>query len=446
MRLFFSLGIGVLCFSLAVAQPSYTVEQLCDLARHNNYAVTAAHHNIEEAQLQRKEAFTNYFPNVSATGMWFNANKGMAETTINPQEFIPQELGMALAQSLPPESLAALASPIEVSMMKNGTIASVTAVQPVFAGGRIINGNRLARLGEDVSLLQLEMKEKEVEMTIEQYFWQLASLQEKLKTIKVAQTYLDTIFRDADLAVKVGVAMRNDVLQVQLRQNDLESQKMKLNNAIRVVKMLISQYCGLNDTTFVIAYDTQVIPPASLRQNHELALAGTPEYRLMCKQVEAAKLQERITWGENLPSVAVGAGYNFHNLLDRNHSFAMVFATVSIPISGWWSGSHATNRSKIEITKAQEQLDNNSQLLIINMESAWNGVEEAYNQLQLAQLSIEQASENLRLNKDYYNAGISKMSDLLEAQLLYQQACDRRTDAFIDYQNKALEYRHATGD
>jgi outer membrane protein TolC len=73
-------------------------------------------------------------------------------------------------------------------------------------------------------------------------------------------------------------------------------------------------------------------------------------------------------------------------------------------------------------------------------------VEEAYNQLQLAQLSIEQASENLRLNKDYYNAGISKMSDLLEAQLLYQQACDRRTDAFIDYQCKMLEYRHATGD
>ena len=124
----------------------------------------------------------------------------------------------------------------------------------------------------------------------------------------------------------------------------------------------------------------------------------------------------------------------------------MVFATVSIPISGWWSGSHATKRSKIETLKAQEQLTENTQLLIIGMENAWNGVEEAYNQLQLSQLSIEQASENLRLNKDYYNAGISKMSDLLEAQLLYQQACDQRTDAFIDYQTKMLEYRHATGD
>jgi hypothetical protein len=37
------------------------------------------------------------------------------------------------------------------------------------------------------------------------------------------------------------------------------------------------------------------------------------------------------------------------------------------------------------------------------------------------------------------------MSDLLEAQLLYQQSLDRRTDAFANYQNKLLEYRQVTG-
>jgi hypothetical protein len=37
------------------------------------------------------------------------------------------------------------------------------------------------------------------------------------------------------------------------------------------------------------------------------------------------------------------------------------------------------------------------------------------------------------------------MSDLLEAQLLYQQSCDKRTDAFADYQIKLLEYHQAIG-
>jgi len=37
------------------------------------------------------------------------------------------------------------------------------------------------------------------------------------------------------------------------------------------------------------------------------------------------------------------------------------------------------------------------------------------------------------------------MSNLLEAQLLYQQSCDKHTDACIDYETARLKYRHAIG-
>ena len=166
---------------------------------------------------------------------------------------------------------------------------------------------------------------------------------------------------------------------------------------------------------------------------------------MLGKQVEATNLQKKLALGQNLPTVAVGAGYNYHNLLDNNHTFGMVFATVSVPISDWWGGSHTIKRRKIEHQQAQEQLADNAELLKIRMQNAWNGVQEAYQQLQLAQRSIEQAEENLRLNRDYYRAGTSKMSDLLEAQLLYQQSLDKHTDAVSDYHKKLLEYKQATG-
>lgn len=433
-----------LCCSFLPAQ-TYSLEQLKDSALHNNFAIRSAQYDIEAASQQRKEAFTKYFPNISGTGLWFNANKAMAQTSLNPAEMIPPELGASLAQMFPPEALAALANPVSISMMKNGVIAGVQAVQPVFAGGQIVNGNKLAKVGEDVSRLQMRLSENEVEKTAEQYFWQLASLQEKMKTVEAVETLLNDICKDVDVAVRAGVAMRNDLLQVQLRQNDIASQKLKLRNGLALVRMLLSQYCGLRDTSFVISYQTDAVPPISSKQDHQQALLGTTEYQLLGKQVEAANLQHKIAIGQNLPSVAVGAGLNYHNLLDKNHTFAMVFATVSVPISDWWGGSHAIKRRKVEHQQAQEQLQDNAELLKIKMQSAWNSVEESYQQLLLAQLSIEQAEENLRLNRDYYNAGMTKMSDLLEAQMLYQQSCDKRTDAFADYQNKLLEYRQATG-
>ncbi len=444
MKKIFAFVLCSLCCGFVSAQ-TYTLEQLKDSALHNNFAIRSAQYDIDAACQQRKEAFTKFFPNVSGTGLWFNANKSMAQTTITPSEMISPELGATLAQMFPPEALAALASPVSISMMKNGVIAGVQAVQPVFAGGQIVNGNKLAKVGEDVSRLQMRLSENEVEKTAEQYFWQLVSLQEKMKTVEAAEMLLNDICKDVDVAVRAGVAMRNDLLQVQLRQNDIASQKLKIRNGLSLVRMLLTQYCGLRDTSFAISYQTEAVPLMRLKQDHQQALLRTAEYQLLGKQVEAADLQKKIAIGQNLPSVAVGAGFNYHNLLEKNQAFGMLFATVSVPISDWWGGSHAVKRKKLEHQEAQEQLSDNAELLKIKMQSAWNSVEESYQQLLLAQRSIEQAEENVRLNRDYYDAGISKMSDLLEAQLLYQQACDKRTDAFADYQNKLLEYRQATG-
>ena len=371
------LSMIVLGCAVSVSAQTYTLEQIKDSALHNNMAIRSARYNIEAAQQQRKEAFTKFFPNISGTGLWFNANKGMAKMDLNPAENITPELGAFLAQSFPTEALAALANPVSISMMKNGTIAGVQAVQPVFAGGQIINGNKLAKVGEDVSRLQLQLSENEVEKTAEQYFWQLASLQEKMKTINAADALLADIYKDVDVAVRAGVALRNDLLRVQLRQNEIASQRLKLQNGLSLVRLLLSQYCGLRDTSFVITYQTDLVQQISSLQGTE-TLVNLPEYQLLGKQVEATALQQKMAVGQNLPSIAIGAGYNYHNLLDNDHTFGMLFATMSIPISDWWGGSHAIKRKKIEHQNAQEQLADNAQLLQIRMQNAWNNVEERH--------------------------------------------------------------------
>ena len=437
---------------------SLSLRQLTDSALQNNFATRSAHHNIEAAHEQRREAFTKYFPNVSATAATFNANRGMAKMTLDPQTMISPELGAALAQSFPPEAMAALAAPMNMTMMKSGVIASVTAMQPVFAGGQIVNGNRLARVGEEVSELQLQLAEQEVERTVSQYYWQLVSLYEKLATIDAVEALLADLHKDVDVAVRAGVAMRNDLLQVELRQNEVESQKVKLRNAIDIVKMTLGQYAGIEPSRLSpkgegSRYSFEIDEPDLSQQDiPELPPLGRegvgllPEYSLLQKQVEAAKLQKKMAVGKNLPSVAVGAGYNYHNLLDNDRTFAMVFATLSVPISDWWGGSHAVKHKKIELQKAQEQLEDNAQLLGIRLQKTWNDADEARQLVEIASRGIKQAEENLRLNRDYYRAGTSTMSNLLEAQLLYQQACDRHTEAYADLQHKLLLYRQAGGE
>jgi len=81
----------------------------------------------------------------------------------------------------------------------------------------------------------------------------------------------------------------------------------------------------------------------------------------------------------------------------------------------------------------------------VKMRKAWNDMNDAYKQVGIAQESIVQSEENLRLNTDYYQAGTATISDLLDAQTLYQQSRDKYVESFTNYEVKKREYLQATG-
>lgn len=340
--------LAVLSPAAVQAQTGLTPEMCRSMAVSHNAKMVNAKNAVAEAEQTKKEAFTNYFPIVSATGMGFNADKGMAKMQLQPD--------------------------MAMEMCKNGLMGGVTAVQPLFAGGQIVNGNKLAGLGVDVSKLQLEKSENDVELTAEQYFWQLVALNEKLNTLHVADTMLTRIYRDVSNSVNAGVALKNDLLQVQLEKNDNMSNRVSLEGNIAVARMLLAQYLGLEDSSFVLVSDIRVgeMPesPASLKSDHRSALQLTPEYRLLEKNVEATRLKQKLDVGKNMPTVSVGAGYMYHDLLDCSRSFGVVFATVNVPLSAWWGGSHAIKRRKMEVADAQTELTDKSQLLVIGMQKA----------------------------------------------------------------------------
>lgn len=143
---------------------------------------------------------------------------------------------------------------------------------------------------------------------------------------------------------------------------------------------------------------------------------------------------------ENLPPIMV-----YHNFLPEDQRFWVGFAKVTVPLTGWWGGSHAIKKEKLQVKNTENQLADQGELLVIRMKNAWNGVNEAYEQMKIARLSIEQSTENLRLNTDYYKAGTCTMSDLLDAQTLFQQSCDKYVESYTDYELKKREYLQVTG-
>ena len=413
-----ALGLLPLC---AFAQSRYTLDECIKMALQNNVRTKNAVNDLRMAEQQQKAAFTRYLPSVSATGVGFLADRGLLEMDMGGQR---------------------------MSLLKNGVVGGVMATMPLFAGGQVVQGNKLARVNVEVSRLRQRQSEDEVRLAVEQYFWQVVMLKEKLRTLDAVQAQLARIHQDVEAAVEAGVTNRNDLLQVQLRHNETRSNTLSVRNALGVSLNLLAQYIGHASDSIDVALELDgTLPPSpdSLYLHPQDALAQTAEYHLLDKQVDANRLQYRMAVGRNLPTVALGGGYMYDNLMDSDHSFWIGGVTVSIPLSGWWGGSHDIRRQRLQLRNAENLCDDQRQLLLIRMTNTWNALTDACQQVGIALESIAQADENLRLQTDYYHAGICTMSDLLEAQSLYQQSRDKYVESYAQYEVKKREYLQATG-
>ncbi len=413
-----------------------TLEECVNMALEHNAHIRIAQYNVDASKETSREAFTNYFPSVSASGAAFTANHGMLQHSVNL-----------------PLSMLGLGMPdmdVNLSFLKKGSVAGINLMQPIFLGGRIVNGNRLAHLGEEVSRLQQRQTADEVRRDVEQYYWQLVSLHSKHRTLESVISMLDTLTFQVQNYVDAGIVTTNDLLEVKLKRNEMLAARTELDNGISVVRMLLSQYVG-KGTTGSVDVASEIIPgelpafPHDLYCAPEQCLDQTVAHGLLTQNVRAKELEQKMALGNNLPVVAAGASYNYEHLLDQGHTFANIYVTVSIPITDWWGGSHNMKKKKIETEMARTQLEDNSHLLIIAMTNAWNDVSTSYTQMEIACESISQSEENLRLNQNFYDAGTTTITDLLNAQTLFRQSQDKFVEAYSQFQMKKLAYLQATG-
>ncbi|MBW7841179.1 MAG: TolC family protein [Ignavibacteriales bacterium] len=442
---FYILLITLFSLSQLFAQKVLTLEESKQLALQNNAKSKNSKLEIEASRKIRKSAFTNYFPNVSAGGFKWSAEKGLFDIDMQGGNLPVYDGNPVNLQN--PTQFAYFPSST-ISIWKKGTIGYINAIQPIFTGGRIIYGNKLASLGEDVSELKDKMTEDEILLKTEEQYWLIVSLEEKSRTINKYEELLNRLLLQVEDAYKSGIVMKNDVLKVKLKLSEVQLNKSKLENGRKLAAMAFCQHIGISyDSSLVFKDELEISDlPQSYFVDKNEALKKRVEYSLLEKSVEAEELQTKIKRGEYLPQAAIGISEMYMKFDEsKKRTFGMVFGTVSVPISGWWSGSYELQERSIKEEIAENNLKNNSELLLLQIEKSWQDLNDAYKQYLLSKESKTQAEENFKVNEDSYKNGISTVSDLLEAQALLQQTQDQLTEAKANYIVKKTTYLQVTG-
>ena len=439
------IAILLTAAGLALSAQTLSLDSCKALALQNNLTLKNAALDVEAAQEVKKQAFTKYFPNVSAIAGGYYAAKPLFEYSIDN---IENASARQFLHNLYYEYGAAMGLPDRISLCENGLMVGATVVQPVYMGGQIVNGNKLAKVGIEAAELKEQLTEDQVLQQVEEYYWLIISLEEKMKTLQQAKTFLDTLERDVTTAAEAGLVSKNDILKVKLKKKEIESNQVKVENGIRLSNQALCQLIGLEMQSILTLTDTLVDfseMPYWEHVDNQSAVLGRKEKQLLDLQVNAEKLKKKMALGETLPHVTVGGTASYGNLIfDHFTANALAFATLQVPLTGWWEASHKLKQQDILIQKAENERADFIQKMYLETMQAWNNVDDAYNQYQLAGLALQDAEANLHDVKTDYDAGLVPVSELLEAQTLLLQAQNQRTDALIDLKIKAERYKTLT--
>lgn len=421
-----------------------TIDSCKILALQNNKKIKDAEWEIKLASETRKSAFTNFFPKVSASGLGMRSTDYLIKGSIPSMNLPvydgnPANLGTANQFAYVPS--------IPIEFMDYINVASVSVIQPVFVGGKIYNGNKLAKINYAICQQKKQLTTSDILFKTEELYWNTIALNEKLHTINSYEKLLLQLEKDVTIAVKTGLTQRSDLLKIQLKLNELKTNKLKIENGIQLSKMALCQYIGF-------AYDENL----TLKDNDNIAelpehfiietrnsVKNRNEYQILENAIKAETIQKNMIIGENLPQISIGAQAMAINVMDKTNTNTLAFVNISIPISDWWSGTHKIKESQYKIEQAKNKLEETTELLSLQIEQAKNELIESYFQITTEVSSINQSKESLKEITDNYKAGISSMSDLLEAQAIYEDAQNNYTDAKCNYKIRIRNYLKAIG-
>lgn len=332
--------------------------------------------------------------------------------------------------------------------------ASAMFTQPVFMGGAIVAGNKMADIAEKMAGTNIVSKERDILYKVENAYWTVVSLRQKQKLAADYLALVQKLDDDVHKMIKEGVATRADGLKVDVAVNEAEMTKTKVDNGLSLARMYLNQVCGmpLDDNTELEDENSSDLEATTATQyQEEGAYERRPELQLLNQTIDLSKQQTKVVRAAYLPQVAVTGGVLFsnpsvYNGFERKFKGAFnVGIMVRIPVLDWGDTMYKIRASKCATTMAQLAYDEAHEMIELQINQSNFKVREAAKNLESAKKNIERAEENLRCANIGFKEGVMQTTDVMAAQTAWMQAHSNKVDAVIDVKMSESALKKALG-
>lgn len=467
---FISLLLTLAAVMPAGAQQVLTIEECRQMARDNNKALAMASAEQRAAYYQRKSAFTNYLPKVSATGGYMFTSREISLLNDEQKSTLPHlgdavaaQLGQAMPQLPIGQLLQAPLNAAGQSLVdaldtdtRNAGALAVMLTQPVYMGGKIRAYNKIARLAEQAAADKYDIALQDVMVEVDETYWQIVALTAKKELAESYLKLVEDLDKDVEAMVSEGVATKADGLSVKVKANQANVALIQVNNGLSLLKMLMCQIIGLDvntdirlaDETMLDNLTSDAAPVAPASENWR---ADRPELRALGRAAEVDNQRVKLALAETMPTVALTGGYSlmnpslFNGFENKFHNLWSVGVVVNIPIITWGDRIYKVKAAKARSQVAKLKLDEATEKIELQIAQSRQKVEESRKRLAASESAAGVAEENLRIATLGMEEGVIPVINVNEAQTAWLGARSELIAAKIDLKLAAIHLQRALG-
>lgn len=429
------LGLLALTASLALttlsAQERLSLEDCRERAKTQSRLLQQRDQDIAAAHARKQEVFTKFFPQVSARGIYLHMQKEL--------HLINWDQPLGSFNFLIPDRLRHLGT-ID---LRNVYVANITAIQPIFLGGRIRSGYQMASLAEKLQTELRATTATEVENKVDEAYWQVVSLVSKEKLLNQLVALLEQTVKNVDASIEAGVATKADGLSVRTKLSEAEVKRSQVINGLQLSKMLLADLCGLDeDTPFTLADEATLeltLPSQTSHADEDLTLAIERRSEVRSLRLVDSIYRKRISLESSslLPKVYGFASYsatNPNSFNGQKKEFGGQYylgLMLEVPISDLFSGSFRRRTAQAEHRAKQLELAEARSKISLQMKQALRKADDARRSYDAAMKAVAMARENMRYAKVGYEEGVIPLLNYTMAQTAWMSAQDSLIDAQI---------------
>ncbi len=430
MKLLLVIFVSSLCYSVHAQQSERIrlTQAVChELSVRNSEDVQKQQNALQQALLNKEIAFAGYLPDIDASLI----SVLMKDTKITD--------GMSL-------------------QMTGTYIAGVSLTLPLYVGGKITTGNKLAKVGVEVQKINQEKTRQEVIYEADKAYFTYLAVKSKVTMLEAYMQQMDSLVSQVSLSVGVEMATNSDLLRIQAKRSEVDYNLKKAKNGMELCRMALCAALGLDLSTQFDTDENDISVTDELRATDMPDINVRPEYQLLVQDIKAKKLEIRNARAGMLPTLALIAEYSKYGWAylkgeQQGYSYKteisgtspVMMASLSIPLWHWGKENKKVKKAKLDLANAQLDMKKNTRLLNIENEQARQNLQDSYRMIASARLGLDQAEDNLHDMRLRYDNAMSTLTDLLDAYSQWQQARSNYIEAQTQYKIYETEYLRILG-